>query len=222
LGFRLPAAAGTDAMANFASLRGPVGMNRVYARVPEGPLNPRAWLDALKAGHTLATNGPLLGLQIGGAEVGDELTYAQPQKRVHFKVQLESIVAVDHLDLVCNGRLVQSFVKHTPLDHVSVEGSIPVAASGWCVLRAASDGGRYPVLDNYVYATTSPIYLTVAGAAPRSAQDAQFFQAWIDRAAATTAAYPDWNNGEEKTHVLERLRQARAVFATLEHGISAR
>ena len=31
-GFRLPAGAGTDAMANFASLRGPVGMNRVYVR----------------------------------------------------------------------------------------------------------------------------------------------------------------------------------------------
>ena len=30
-GFRPSAAAGTDAMANFASLRGPVGMNRVYA-----------------------------------------------------------------------------------------------------------------------------------------------------------------------------------------------
>jgi hypothetical protein len=55
-----------DAMANFASLRAPVGMNRVYARVPEGALNPRAWLDALKAGHTLATNGPLLGLQMDG------------------------------------------------------------------------------------------------------------------------------------------------------------
>jgi hypothetical protein len=36
-GFRLPAGAGTDAMANFASLRGPVGLNRVYVRVPEGP-----------------------------------------------------------------------------------------------------------------------------------------------------------------------------------------
>jgi hypothetical protein len=52
-------------------------------------------------------------------------------------------------------------------------------------------------------------------------QDAQFFEAWIDRTAATTGAYPDWNNGEEKAHVLERLRQARAVFATLEHGIPA-
>src|ERR1041384_5726336 len=34
-GFRLPAGAGTDAMANFASLHGPVGMNRGF--VPSGP-----------------------------------------------------------------------------------------------------------------------------------------------------------------------------------------
>ena len=32
-GFHLPTAAGTDAMANYASLRGPVGLNRVYASV---------------------------------------------------------------------------------------------------------------------------------------------------------------------------------------------
>ncbi len=221
LGFRLPAAAGTDAMANFASLRGPVGMNRVYARVPEGALNPRDWLDALKAGRTLATNGPLLGLQLGGAEVGDELKYAQPQKNVDFTVHMDSIVAVDHLDLVCNGRVVQSFIKHGAQDHVRSSGHIPLAASGWCVLRASSDGGRYPVLDNYVYATTSPIYVTVAGAAPRSVPDAQFFEAWIDRTAATTAAYPDWNSAAEKDHVLDRLQQARAVFATLEHGTRA-
>ena len=65
-GFRLPTAAGTDAMANFASLRGPVGLNRVYAKVPKGPLNIESWLSSLKQGHTFATNGPLLGFTLGG------------------------------------------------------------------------------------------------------------------------------------------------------------
>ena len=41
-GFRLPTAAGTDAMANFSSLRGPVGLNRVYVEVPKGALERRA------------------------------------------------------------------------------------------------------------------------------------------------------------------------------------
>ena len=36
-GFRLPTAAGTDFMGNYASLRGPVGLNRVYANLPVGP-----------------------------------------------------------------------------------------------------------------------------------------------------------------------------------------
>jgi TolB protein len=184
-------------------------------------LNPRDWLDALKSGRTLATNGPLLGLQLGGAEVGDELKYRQPQKRVDFTVRMDSIVAVDHLDLVCNGRVVQSFTKRGALEHARFQGHIPIDASGWCVARASSDGGRYPVLDNYVYATTSPIYVTLAGAAPRSAPDAQFFEAWIDRTTASTTAYPDWNDAVEKAHVLDTLKQARAVFATLEHGTPA-
>jgi TolB protein len=37
-GFRLPTAAGKDFMANYASVRGPAGLNRVYAEVPPGPL----------------------------------------------------------------------------------------------------------------------------------------------------------------------------------------
>src|SRR5712692_7560090 len=70
-GFHLPTGAGTDAMANYASMRGPVGLNRVYARVPTGPLNIGLWLEALKRGRTFATNGPLLGFSLGGREVGD-------------------------------------------------------------------------------------------------------------------------------------------------------
>ncbi len=216
LGFRIPAAGGTDAMANFASLRGPVGMNRVYARVPEGPLNEQAWLDALKAGRSFATNGPLLGFDLGGVPIGDQLKFDRAQERVAFSARLESIVPVDHLELVCNGRVVESFVHGKPLEHGRFSGTIPVGESGWCILRASSDGSRYPVLDNYVYATTSPIYITIAGRAPRSAPDALFFAAWVDRVTEATAAYPDWNNGGEKAHVLERLGQAKAVFLGLQ------
>ncbi|HWO27801.1 MAG TPA: hypothetical protein VNO32_03295 [Candidatus Acidoferrum sp.] len=68
-GFHLPAAAGTDAMANFASLRGPVGLNCVYATVPAGPLKIETWWKAVKRGQTFATNGPLLGLKLVGKKL---------------------------------------------------------------------------------------------------------------------------------------------------------
>ena len=60
LGFRVSAGAGTDAMTNFASLRGPVGVNRVYLDV-EGPVTATKLRAALKAGRSFATNAPLLG-----------------------------------------------------------------------------------------------------------------------------------------------------------------
>jgi TolB protein len=216
LGFRIPAAGGTDAMANFSSLRGPVGMNRVYAQVPAGARLPKEWLAALKAGRSFATNGPLLGFSLGGAQLGDELKFDTAQQRVKFTVGLRSIVAVDHLELVCNGRVVRSFVTHSPIDHADLDGTIPLSNSGWCVLRASSDAARYPVLDHYAYATTSPIYVNIAGAKPRSSEDAKYFAAWIDRITETTAAYPDWNNAAEKRSVLSTLAQARSVFLGLE------
>jgi TolB protein len=216
LGFRIPAAGGTDAMANYASLRGPVGMNRVYARVADGEVKPAEWMAALKAGRSFATNGPLLGFTLGGAEIGDELKFAAAQRHVKFSVRLRSIVAVDHLELVCNGRVVRSFITRGSVDHGDFSGSIAPEESGWCVARASTGAGRYPVLDTYVYATTSPIYVTVAGNKPRSPDDARYFAAWMDRMTETTAAYPDWNNAAEKRSVLERLAQAKAVFAGME------
>src|SRR6202034_2304071 len=101
-GFRLPAAAGTDAMAKFASLRGPVGLNRVYASVPRGPLDIhlQTWLSSLKQGHTFATNGPLLGFTLGGRTLGDELRLPTGENKVKVTAWLRSIVPVDHLEVI--------------------------------------------------------------------------------------------------------------------------
>ena len=49
-GFRVTAGAGTDAMANYASLRGPVGMNRVYAHVGGRATTPVARRERLARG----------------------------------------------------------------------------------------------------------------------------------------------------------------------------
>ena len=217
LGFRIPAGAGTDAMANFASLRGPIGMNRVYARVAAGPVTIEGFLDALKSGRTFATNGPLLDFSLGEAEVGGELDFDQPQENVPFRAQLQSIVPIDHVEVVCNGAVVKSLNGERggdegPTDKVYVSGTVPLKESGWCVLRASSDKAEYPVLDNYVYATTSPIYVTVGGNKPRSPEDAKYFVGWIDRMMEITARYPDWNSAAEKEYVMGRLGEGKRVF----------
>jgi hypothetical protein len=212
LGFRLPAAAGTDAMANYASLRGPVGMNRVYVAVASAGVDPAEWLAGLKAGHTFATNAPLLDFTLGGQPIGGEVRLARAAG-LPFQAHLRSIVPIDHLEVVCNGVVVKSLPLSGARDAADVSGRLPVGNSGWCVLRASSDRAEHPVLDNYPYATTSPIYLTVAGRPLKAPADAAYFAAWIDRVVQATDRYPDWNSPAEKAGVLARLREARAWYA---------
>jgi TolB protein len=215
-GFRLPTAAGTDAMANFASLRGPVGLNRVYVKVPAGPLDIGVWLDSLKHGRTFATNGPLLGFSLGGKPLGDELPLPAGENKVKFTAWLRSFVPIDHLQVICNGEVVRDLKVNTDRETADVEDTIPVSRSGWCLLRAWSEKAEHPVLDMYPYATTSPIYVRVAGSNPKPAEDAAYFIAWIDRMIDAAKSNQDWNAEAEKKAVLEMLSSARKVYLQIE------
>ncbi len=210
-GFRLPAGAGTDAMANFASLRGPVGMNRVYVRSGT-PLDYRRWLDSLKAGRSFATNGPLLEFSLGGRGAGQELRLAAGEHAITARISLRSNVAIDHLEIVGNGEVVREIPLGGDRTAASLSVELPVSRSGWYLLRARADRAVYPVLDLYPYATTSPVYVSVGGAPIRSAEDAEYFLRWIDRLEANVRGSREFNTEGEREHVLVLLRDARAEF----------
>jgi len=210
-GFHLPTGAGSDTMANFASLRGPVGLTRVYASVPDGPLNIHPWLDSLKQGRTFATNGPLLGFTLGGMQVGDELRLPAGENKVAVTAWMRSVVPVDHFQVVCNGEVVSDF-KLSDSQSADMKETIPMSRTGWCVARAYSDKAEHPILDIYPYATTSPIYVTVAGSKPNAGEDAAFFMAWIDRLIFAANANTDWNTAAEKSATLDLLTYARKVY----------
>jgi TolB protein len=210
-GFRLPAAAGTDAFPNFASLRGPPGLVRVFVR-SGARLDHGSWLGGLKAGRTFVTNAPLLDFSLAGHGIGDEIPLSFGTHRLTARVGLRSNVPIDHLEVIGNGKVVATIPlrgdRMSAIDTVS----IPVAASGWYVLRAYSDRDEMPVLDLYPFASTSPIYVRVGDQPIWSPEDAQFFVRWIERMEAFTRASTAWNTLAEQASVLRTLAQARAVF----------
>jgi TolB protein len=151
-----------------------------------------------------------------------------PQAAVAFRARLRSIVPVDHFELVCDGEVVRTFGAGKDAlrnsgqadgtsSAVVLEASGVVAfdRSGWCLVRASSDRAEYPVLENYVYATTSPIYVTIGGRKPRSSKDAKYFVDWMERVIGATRRYPDWNSAEEKELVMKRLHEAKAEYEKL-------
>jgi Tol biopolymer transport system component len=213
LGYHLPAGAGTDAMANYASLRGPVGMNRVFLDTG-GDMSPEALKAALKAGRTFASNGPLLGLELDGKRPGDTVSRTAPGK-LRYRIAMRSPVTVDHLEIVQNGKVVKSFPLAGDRRRLDADGELEVGNAGWLLLRAWNDGADPEVLDIYPYATTSPIYLDLPGGLPPAQGDAAYFTAWLDRVIADAGSRTDYRNAGEREATRDYLRKARDHFRGL-------
>ncbi|MDA0993765.1 MAG: CehA/McbA family metallohydrolase [Proteobacteria bacterium] len=215
-GIRIAAAGGTDAMANYASLRGPVGINRTYVDVlGEAATNSErrnAWIDGLKAGRTMATNGPLLGLTVNGRSPGGEVALEDGNAILSYSAVLRSIVPVDHLELIYNGQVIKSFGLGGEGTSAEVEGTVAVDGPGWLLLRAWNDTSNPMIFDIYPYATTSPVYLSVAGARMHSPEAAAYFIAWIDRIRESVEAHSDYNDEQERIRILSHLDQATRVY----------
>jgi len=188
-------------------------MNRVFLDTG-GDLSPAAAKNALKAGRTFASNGPLLGLEVEGRHPGDTIARNGTGK-VHYRVALRSPVGIDHLDLVQNGRVVKSFKLKGTRQNLDAQGDLAVESDGWLVLRAWNDGSDPQVLDLYPYATTSPIYFDLPGEYPRNPADAGYFVAWLDRVIANASGRTDFRTARERDTTIEYLRNAREQFASM-------
>ncbi len=210
-GIRLPAGAGTDAFPNFAALRGPPGLVRVFVRSGT-KLDRRGWIAGLKAGRTFVTNAPLLEFTLGGHAIGEEIR-VPAGGRLTARVGLRSSVPVDHLELIGDGGVVATLPLGADRMSASATVTVSVKRSGWYLVRAWSDHATLPVLDLYPFASTSPIYVQVAGQPVRSRDDAAFFVRWIDRLEQAAGANEAWNTPEEREHVLDLLGRAREVYA---------
>lgn len=215
-GFRLSAAGGTDAMANYASLRGPLGVNRTYVLSGPSPLDMvarrDAWLAALKAGRSIATNGPLLGLTVNSISPGGDVNLEAGEHELQVSGFLRSIVPVDHLEIVWNGKVVQTLTPDASRKRADFDTTVSVGSSGWLLVRAWNDRSHPDVFDIYPYGTTNPVFVTVGGKTLKSEQDANYFIDWISRVRESAAAHPDYNSDEERATVLGNIDKAAKVF----------
>jgi TolB protein len=212
-GLEIPAGAGTDAMANYASLRGPVGLNRVYVpAAPAGTLTREAFLAAFRKGRSVATNSALLELKVGDASPGDTVDLPAGNRSVPYRAMLRSNVPVDHFELVWNGAVVANLNTGQDRRNADVDGSIDVTGPGWLLLRAWNDAPHADVLDIYPYATTSPVYVHVAGRGRRSAEAAGYFLKWIDRIQAAVEHDSSYRSADERAAVLQDVARARAFY----------
>src|SRR5262249_31779347 len=143
-GVRLPLACGSGK----SDSSGPAGAVRTYARLAQGQhLGYETWIEAVRAGRTFVSEGPLLLFLVNGADPGNQLASVTAPVRV--RAELLGRYLVDRIEIVANGEVV-------------AEGNSPLEAetgtAGWWAARCVS-GGR-------ITAHTSPVYSSLG--APRA------------------------------------------------------
>lgn len=210
-GIRLGAAGGTDAMANYANLRGPVGLNRVYVPGAVG-MSSEEFLGKVKAGRGFATNGPLVGFAIGNAQPGDSLSVPSKRKPVPYNAWLRSNVPIEKVEVIYNGEVVATHGGTHPVSQLDINGTLMLRENGWILFRVYNAGPHPDVFDVYPYASTNPIYIYNGVPNSKAAASAAYFGKWIDRVEKMTKETPNFRNEEERALVLKDMTAARAYY----------
>ena len=213
LGFKIPASAGTDAMTDY--WRAPaIGTVRVYVQTGT-PLRYGDWIRGLTSGKTFVTNGPLVTFRVDGREAGSELQLADAgNSSVRVQAEARSILPMETLDVLVNGAVVHSVRAESP-STVALDVEIPISESGWVGVRITGPERQHLLMDSYVYAHTSPVYLSKGGRSARSPEDARYFLGWIDRSIELIEGNDRFDTPEQKSEVLSVWHRAREVYADL-------
>jgi hypothetical protein len=161
-GFRLPLVGGTDKMSSEV----PVGLYRTYTRLGDEGFTYDAWCEAVRAGRTFLSGGPLLTFEVDGQGIGDTVRINGPGT-VTVSAGAESIFPVSTLEIVQNGRVVAS-TSEDGARRLGLTSEVRVDGDCWLAARCGGpdyfDGPSHlDVWDRRVFAHTSPIYVSTEG-----------------------------------------------------------
>jgi hypothetical protein len=157
-GFRVPLVGGSGKESNRTAL----GSFRTYARLlPDEEVSYKNWIEAIRAGRTFVTTGPLLTLSVEGLDPGGVLDVPPNGSSVRVRAQVRSPTPVEWLEVVANGKVVATTQEAGPSAEPTLEADVPMPTSGW--LAARCWGQLNHVRQIRVLAQTSPVYIQVAG-----------------------------------------------------------
>jgi hypothetical protein len=137
LGVRLTPTAGTDFPCGVWSMP---GRERFYTRLRGQPTR-RSWLDGVRRGQTFVTNGPMIELRVGGAEIGAEIRLEEPGRlafegAVYYDPARDDVKTVE---LLRNGAPIPAPVVRRAPGELRFDVEHEVAESGWYALRVSGD-----------------------------------------------------------------------------------
>ena len=210
LGLPIMPSAGSDTMHNFHRTMA-IGSARIYAQ-PQGALNVKSFLAAVKQGRSFVTNGPMIEFTAGGKGSGGVIQATGGT--VEWKIDAWSAVAVETVEIIVNGKVAWSAGGIPAGASRSFTGRVNVPQGGWVAARVHGGSSRWPVQDSYPFAHSAPVWLGSVGASdPQAARaSAKDLLRWMNVAERRlNEGYPAAEGAKLKARFAEarRLLEAR-------------
>jgi hypothetical protein len=132
----------------------PLGCLRTYARLADGEAySYTGWIDAIRAGRTFVTAGPILRFTVNGHGPGAVLYLPADAPPLRLQVSSASTHPIECVEVIANGQVVGS-------GRESVEVDVLPADGGWLAARCWGSGHKT------LLAQASSVYIRVAGRTP--------------------------------------------------------
>jgi hypothetical protein len=211
-GARVPLVAGSWKHSNQNLLGG----RRTYARLPpESELSYGAWIEAVRAGRTFVTNGPLLSFSVNDQEPGAVVCLpAKAPSTVRIRVQAQSIVPFERLEIVHNGVVIAGAEASGSPANAILEMELALASSSWLAARCWGPPQSLASPDRpgeRVAAHTAPVYVELADKPlPIDGHALAVFVEYLDETLAWLAANGRFDTDKQRQHLTGILEAARA------------
>ena len=204
-GLKLPCSTGSDWYL--------CSSNRVYTDVG-GSFSYERWLEALRAGRTFITDGPVLRLRVAGhAPSNDVLDLSALAGTAEVVVEWEGTQPVDRVEIIRDGAVAYVHENGDRVLAGRIATSLDMAEAGWVAARCW--GSRRTSYAHPLWAHTSPVYLRErpGWAIVRAASDA--FVEQVERAQDWIATRARFDNIGQHNRMLQLYAEARAAFERL-------
>jgi hypothetical protein len=202
-GQRLPLVGASGKNSNTVAL----GALRTYARLePNQEFSYGTWIEAVRAGRTFVTEGPLLSLAVNGQGPGSVLSLPSAGQKVRIEIEACSVTPFSRVECVYNNGVVAACNTDSDRRRAVIDADVSIAGSGWLAARCLAGDAS-----STICAHTSPVYIEVEGSPLRPNRDAMDpllevldgTLSWVQR----EARCPNEKQREQLVQTLQAARQ---------------
>jgi hypothetical protein len=133
----------------------PLGAVRTYTRLmADQKPDTGTWIEAVRAGRTFVTSGPLLSLAASDQGPGS-IVVVEPGSEVPVRAEARSASPIETIEVLAGGKVIAAAKASGEQRSVELQTALVADRSAWIAARCRGPGGQF--------AHTTPVHVQVSG-----------------------------------------------------------